>query len=73
MKNKFYCDICNAPMHVTERIQSKKKYRIRRFMCDICGYETTIFGNGWKDVSMQDTYSEYEVNKMFKQEEDARK
>jgi hypothetical protein len=53
MTAEFYCDICNAPMELKEKLANHKKgakeYRRRRFKCSVCDYEKTIFADGALD------------------------
>ena len=56
----FNCDSCGQEMKlqknfgVKPRGEKKKKYRIRRFRCDLCDIDKTIFADGAKDVDYYD-------------------
>lgn len=47
--DKPLCGECNIPMKFKERVESSLKYRIRRFKCEVCGIETTVWGDGIHD------------------------
>lgn len=46
---KIHCDYCSAEMKFIERVPIKKKYRMRRFECPICGEKKTVFADGERD------------------------
>ena len=48
---KFNCDMCTAEMVQVSQSKSKKRYKIRRFVCPLCGFKKTIFGSGELDES----------------------
>lgn len=49
------CEICFQPMELEKsfgkkpRGINKKRYRIRRFTCDICNVSKTVFADGSRD------------------------
>ena len=49
------CDSCKQPMvlqkqfETKERGRKKTKYRIRRFKCELCDIEQTVFADGQMD------------------------
>jgi hypothetical protein len=48
-KDTVCCDICTAPMELTNLIMCKdsgKPYRQRWFKCPVCGHQKMIFSNG---------------------------
>lgn len=51
---KVICDICGTEMKTdpSKRIVSTKKYRIRRFECEGCGYQQTIYADGKLDLDI---------------------
>lgn len=53
MKERFYCDICvGAPLKLKDKsyvTRGVKTYRVRKFVCLICGYEKCIYGDGRLD------------------------
>lgn len=57
-------------MKLKERVLSNKPYRIRRFQCDICENEETIFGTGTRDLLTDPEAAIKAVQRGYKQEED---
>ena len=51
--DKFYCDICNAPMKMVKKLTTYKTRtslcRRRKYICTVCDYSVVIYGNGVKD------------------------
>ncbi len=83
------CLVCTAPMKEvkykmvelddeTSKLAKKeklffgKKFRERNYECTICDFKERIRADGGRD-DMQGEFAQYYVEKMFKQEEDARR
>lgn len=55
--DKIDCPVCTGPMvEISKRYYmpdpgNGHKCRIRKFKCDLCDHEETIFGNGQKDLN----------------------
>ena len=53
-KDKNPCPQCTGPMVVVSKNYHRgvqgKKYRIRKFVCDLCGHEEKIYGDGTHDT-----------------------
>lgn len=65
---KFNCDMCTAEMVQVSQSKSKKRYKIRRFVCPLCGFKKTIFGSGELDESYFFDDAVRYSDKLFKQE-----
>ena len=48
-------------------------YRVRRFECPICGYQTTIHADGMLDLRIDQEQAQKEIDKKFNQEQKNRK
>lgn len=54
---KFYCDSCGQEMVLQKdfgrkpRGENQKSYRVRRFSCDLCNIQRTLFADGVRDES----------------------
>ena len=67
-----YCDICTAPMDQTRSIGTKesgKKWRQTWFKCPICGFEKKVNGTGYWQDHVIPLEAEYDVKKMYKEQE----
>lgn len=69
----FTCDICGNPMRLIKTTKNKRRTRVRRYVCTICGYSKTIFGNGYRDEIGDPEKAIEDVERMFKQEEENRR
>lgn len=55
MSDTITCDSCGQELEVQkdfgikERGLKQKKYRIRRFHCELCNVSKTLFNDGFKD------------------------
>lgn len=53
--NSIDCTSCGQPMTLSHnfgvkpRGEKKRKYRVRRFHCDLCDIYKTVFASGTKD------------------------
>jgi len=66
------CDMCTAPMDETKSIGTKesgKKWRQTWFKCPVCGYEKKVNGTGYWQDHVVPLEAEYDVNKMYKEQE----
>lgn len=72
MNDKFFCDICGAPMVLEKKGKSKSGNRIRRFTCTICDFKKTIYASGIMDEKFIPDKGLEAVKKMFKKEENNR-
>lgn len=72
------CDNCNQPLRQIEKLETKprgkfkKKYRIRRFFCDLCEIPKTVFATGYRDSQVEPENAIDEVKKLYEQENEAR-
>jgi transposase-like protein len=57
-------------MELKERIKTDKPYRMRRFRCDLCDHEETVFANGSRDYESEPRKALKDINDMYRQEED---
>ena len=65
------CDQCTNEMKLISTSISKKKYKIKKYECDICGYQKSIYGDGHLDDGVVAEYRNKEaVDRMYKQQED---
>lgn len=68
----FYCDICvAAPMKllgVTKIEKGRNTYRIRKFICGICGYEKSVYADGYWDEKLIPGKGVAEANKLTEQD-----
>lgn len=64
------CNICNIPMDFKEKVETKKPYRIRRFICPVCGNITTIFADGERDMVSEPKKALKSVEDLFKEQRD---
>jgi hypothetical protein len=73
---EFSCEICKAPMKLSEKLPPVKKmgktYRVRRFKCTVCDFEETIFGDGSGDMNTGPQQGIKDVKEMYDQEEENR-
>lgn len=58
-------------MKLKERVLTNKPYRIRRYECEICGNEETIYGTGTRDMLTDPEAAIKAVQQGYKQEEDS--
>jgi hypothetical protein len=54
------CPACSGPMICVEKRYRQprgatSKYRIRKFKCELCDHEETIYADGEKDLQPADT------------------
>jgi len=69
------CEICiDVPLELKERLPNKKsktgnEYRVRRFICPICGYETTIHADGAYDIGIYDNIETMAIQEMRARED----
>jgi hypothetical protein len=60
----FNCDSCGQELKleknfgVKPRGEKQKRYRVRRFHCDLCNISKTIFADGFRD---EDFYNNLET------------
>lgn len=76
INDKPTCDGCGEPMQLQKRLKNckterGKEYRVRRFHCDTCDLDKTIFADGTRDERMYDWEEQRAVDEMKsrKQEE----
>lgn len=67
--NPFKCELCSCDLTLTKTTRSRRRYRIRRYKCLICGFEKTIFGSGQLDEEGMERQVEKDVKKMYRQQE----
>ena len=49
MKIQILCDNCNQTMKFIKDLQSKSKFQMKRYHCDICDIDKTVSGTGVYD------------------------
>lgn len=64
------CPQCNEVMELKEQIKSDKPYRIRRFRCDLCDHEETVFANGTRDYEDEPRRALKQIDRQYRQEEE---
>ena len=76
MNTIFYCDICNAPMKLDEKLSNHVGksgiYRRRRFKCTICDFTKLVYAGGAMDEKIYPERGIKIINNNFKQEEENR-
>jgi len=63
------CDLCSAEMKLEKVLPTKKKYKVKRYICPICGFEKSEFGSGYNDNMVEVIESQKAVNRMYHQQE----
>ena len=46
------CLSCNIQMQLNKTISTKKQYKGKRYVCNICGYTETVFGSNGIDSDL---------------------
>lgn len=65
------CDQCTNEMKLISTCTSKKRYKIKKYECEVCGYQKSIYGSGYLDSEDVSEYRNKEaVDKMYKEQED---
>lgn len=73
------CDSCRQKMKLIKSLKTKekgkvlRKYRVRRFHCDLCNISKTIYGDGKYDEELLPEYAKEDSEKMYKKQEDNEK
>lgn len=74
----IYCDCCGQQMRLKEKLPSKKSkksgsvYRVRRYWCELCKIQKTVFADGYRDEVAEIEYAKGEILLIQKQEEENR-
>lgn len=67
------CLICGSEMKLEKQFKNGRSkegaYRIRRFKCTVCDYQTTIFADGVRDLKGEPDEAIEAVREHFKQQE----
>lgn len=64
------CQCCGVEMAFQKELPSTKKYKFRRFRCDICDIDETIYGSGIVDIEINPTRALEILEKQYKQQEE---
>lgn len=76
MPEKFFCEICGAPMKLLKKLSSVRKLgktvRRRRFGCTVCDFTEVIYGDGSGDLKNRPQQGIDDARKMYDQEEENR-
>jgi hypothetical protein len=61
------CINSQVEMKLDERLKGThtRGFRIRRFVCPVCGYRTTIFGDGFRDLVADPRKAVEEAQKLY--------
>jgi hypothetical protein len=77
MEEIFYCDCCNSPVRLIEKLKNTKpnQYfpkgnRVRRYYCDICDLQKTVFANGYKQEKIEPYLANQELKDIYKEQEE---
>lgn len=76
----FPCEQCGQDMILEKRLKNTKSnrsgnsFRVRRFKCSnkACDHKETIFADGMRDKIEEPFHAKEEVEKIYKQQEEAR-
>lgn len=78
-EKEILCDSCNQPMKLLKRTTvlsatiKNKKFRKRRFWCNICDIGKTIYADGHFDEDVNPFLVQEESKSLFKEQEENNK
>lgn len=64
------CQCCGVEMTFIRELPSKLRYKFRRFRCDICDIDETIYAAGTKEIEIDPQKVLDDIETYYKQQEE---